>query len=380
MTSPWIDLRSDTVTKPDAAMRRAMATAEVGDDVYDEDPTVRRLEQQVAELLGQQAALFVPSGTMGNQIALHLHGRSAGHGAEVLGPAAGHVFTYEMGAMAALSGLMPRPVPTADGRLDPGALATAILPPLPYRARCGVLVIENTHNLAGGTVSARPRLDGLLAVARRHQLVVHLDGARLWNAAVRLEVAPAELAAGFDSVMVCLSKGLGAPVGSLLAGSRELCQEAWRVRKMLGGGMRQVGVLAAAGLVALADDPATDSTSGGWRQRLASDHQRAHQLAVALAELPGFLIDPQTVETNIVIARLVGELAGPSLLSSDPAAAMGEPTPAARLLAALRDHQVLAGALDAVTVRFVTHRDVDDQGLAAAVTALRTIAANRRAG
>jgi threonine aldolase len=316
-------------------MRAAMATAEVGDDVLGEDPTVRGLEEEAAEAMGCEASLFVPSGTMGNQIALHLHRRSGG---EVLCESRSHVLLSEMGAMAALSGMIPKPIVSADGRLDPAAVEAAIAPEVSYRSRTAVLVVENTHNFAGGRVSARPLLDALLAVARRHGLPAHLDGARVFNAAEALAVEPSALAQGFDSVMFCLSKGLGAPVGSMLCGSRTFVHEARRVRKMLGGGMRQVGVLAAAGLVALREGPA----------RLAADHANARWLADELAALPTLDIDPAGVETNILVFRVKDEL----FRGAPPAAGA-----AAEFLIRLRAAGVLASPVDAERVRLVTHRD-----------------------
>jgi len=344
-----VDLRSDTVTRPDEAMRQAMARAEVGDDVLGEDPTVRGLEEEAAEAMGCEASLFVPSGTMGNQIALHLHRRSGG---EVLCEARSHVLLSEMGAMAALSGMIPKPIASVDGRLDPEAVEAAIAPDISYRSRTALLVVENTHNFAGGRVSARPLLESLLAVARRHGLPVHLDGARLFNAAEALGVEPASLAQGFDSVMFCLSKGLGAPVGSLLCGSRSFIREARRVRKMLGGGMRQVGVLAAAGLVALREGPA----------RLAADHAHARWLAAELAAVPGLEIDPAGVETNILVFRVNARFFG------------GAATPrgtSAEFLTRVRAAGVLGSPVDSDHARLVTHRDVSRQDLE---TAARRIA------
>lgn len=343
ITAP-IDLRSDTVTRPDAEMRRAMATAEVGDDVYGEDPTVRRLEEQAAAAMGCAAALFVPSGTMGNEIALHLHARP---GSEVICDSRSHIVQYEVAGMAALSGLMPRALPTADGLLDPAAVERAVAPDLSYRARTGLLAIENSHNMGGGRVYDRPRLDALLAVARRHRLPVHLDGARIFNAAVALGSTAAALAAGCDSVMFCLSKGLGAPVGSLLCGGADFIVEARRVRAMFGGGMRQVGVLAAAGLVALRHGPA----------RLADDHAHARILARALASVPGLKIDPAEVVTNIVVFGVAADFFG------------GAPRPdgaAAELIATLRARGVLASAVDADHLRLVTHRDAGPEAVALA--------------
>ena len=351
MKVDWIDLRSDTVTRPDAEMRRAMAEAEVGDDVYGEDPTAARLEEEGAAAVGHEAAVFVPSGTMGNQIALHLHSRP-GH--EVICEAGSHIYKYEMGAMAALSGLLPRTVPSSGGLLDPADVEAAVSLPGGYRTPTGLISVENTHNMAGGTIYECPRLDAILAVARRHGLPVHLDGARIFNAAVALGLPAATLAAGFDSVMYALSKGLGAPVGSLLCGPAPFVAEARRVRKMFGGGMRQVGVLAAAGLVALRQGPA----------RLAADHENAGRLARALAELPGVQIDPAAVRTNIVIFRLTPEAFGgaaPDRLAE---------TFVERLKAA----GILANAISRDQVRLVTHRDVGAERIDQAIEGLRRAA------
>jgi threonine aldolase len=336
-----IDLRSDTVTRPGAEMRRAMAEAEVGDDVYGEDPTVARLEEESAATLGFEAALFVPSGTMGNQIALRLHGRP---GDEVICDALSHVFRFEMGAMAALSGLMPRTLASPRGLLDPAAVEAVIDRDPTFHARTGLLSVENTHNIAGGVVYDRPRLESLLDVARRHGLPVHLDGARIFNAAVALGTSAAELARGFDSVMFCLSKGLGAPVGSMLCGPRDFIREGRRVRKMFGGGMRQAGVIAAAGLIALRKGPG----------RLAEDHENARRLAVALAEVPGVEIDPALVQTNILVCR-IGERQGLS----------------AGFLARLSDNGVLASQVSADQVRFLTHLDVVGSRIDEAIERIR---------
>ncbi len=325
-----IDLRSDTVTRPDAEMRRAMAEAEVGDDLFGEDPTVRRLEEAAAEAMGTEAALFTPSGTMANQIALHLHARP---GDELICEASCHHILFEMGAMAALSGLLPRPVAGDRGRLAPAAVEAAIAPEAVYRSRSGAISVENTAMMAGGTVYEPEASDRLVAVARRHRLPIHLDGARIFNAAVRLGVEARRLASGYDSVMFALSKGLGAPSGSMLCGRRDWIAEARRVRKMFGGGMRQVGVLAAAGLLALKKGPA----------RLADDHANAAQLARGLAAIDGVAIDSASVETNIVIAEI-------------EAAKPGRDAPA--LAQRLAREGVLAVALDPRRLRFVTHRDV----------------------
>ncbi len=332
----FIDLRSDTVTRPNEAMRRAMATAEVGDDVLGEDPTIRQLEEEAAEAVGYEASLFVPSGTMGNEIALHLHGRPGG---EVLCESRSHVVLLEMGGMSALSGLMPHVIATESGLLDAADVERAIAPNVSFRSRSAVLVVENTHNMAGGRVSDRARLEALLGVARAHGLAAHLDGARIFNAAQALATDVADLARGFDSLMFCLSKGLGAPVGSMLCGSREFVQEARRVRKLFGGGMRQVGVLGAAGLVALREGPAG----------LADDHARARWLAEELACVPGIVLDPATVETNILIFGIGRDFVGGAL----PAAGL-----TAEFIARLRGAGVLASPVSADRARLVTHRDV----------------------
>lgn len=351
---PVIDLRSDTVTRPDAEMRRAMAEAEVGDDVYGEDPTVARLEAEGAAAVGQEAAVFVPSGTMGNQIALHLHGRP---GCEVICDARSHTVRLEMGGMAALSGRFPRVIDSPRGLLDPAAVEAVVAPPGGYRSRTGLLMVENTHNLAGGTVYERPQLDALLAVARRHGFPAHLDGARIWNAAVATGASAAQVAAGFDSVMFCLSKGLGAPVGSLLCGSRDFIAEARRVRKLFGGGMRQVGVLAAAGLVALRKGPA----------RLAEDHANAALLAAAMAELPGAEVDLAAVRTNIVVFRLT-----PRLFGEGRGAAPPEGLTTA-FLARLRGVGVLASEVSHNQARMVTHRDAGRAQVEEAIARLRRL-------
>ncbi len=269
-----IDLRSDTVTRPTPAMRAAMATAEVGDDVYGEDPTVNRLERRAAEIFGREAAIFVPTGTMGNQIAIRLHTQ---HGQEVICEARSHVLDWEMAMVSAFSGCVPRAVAGENGVLRWEQIEQAIAPKIYYRARTGLITLENTHNMAGGTVTPLPVLEEIWAGAREAGLPVHLDGARVFNAATALGVSVAELTRGFDTVMFCLSKGLGAPVGSMLVGSRTQMERARIYRKALGGGMRQAGVLAAAGLIALEEMPA----------RLGEDHANARLLAEAVAGVDG---------------------------------------------------------------------------------------------
>ena len=319
-----IDLRSDTVTKPTPEMRRAMAEAEVGDDVYGEDPTVNRLEQKAAEMLGKEAALFVPSGTMGNAIAVRL---LTERGDEVLVERRSHVVRFELAGMSVISGVMPRMVDGTGGHLAPGQVRAALAPHAYYKSDVRLVVLENTHNLGGGTVQSLAEQRDVIAAARECGFKVHLDGARIWNAAVALGVAPAELAAGADTVMTCLSKGLCAPVGSLVASTRERIGEARRIRKLLGGGMRQAGVLAAAGLVGLET----------LVPRLAEDHANARLLGEAFARGRGVTLAP--VETNIVVGVLEGGTAPEAV-------------------AALREKGVLANAMDARTLRLTTHRDV----------------------
>jgi threonine aldolase len=306
-----------------------MADAEVGDDVYGEDPTINRLERRSAELMEREAALLVPSGTMANQIAVHLLSK---RGREVIGEARCHIFNYEVGAMAAISGALPRPVETDDGILSPDQIRAAFRPAGGYTNTSCMVVLENTHNLAGGRVVPAARMDELVSAAKELGLPVHLDGARIHNAAAAAGLPAASLARGCDTVMFCLSKGLGAPVGSLLVGDGPLIDEARRVRKMLGGGMRQAGVLAAAGLVALDE----------VLPRLDEDHATARRLAELLAEIPGIDIDLAATETNIVCFAL----------------AAGSGTTAAALAARLRDDGVLVHALGANLVRMVTHYHV----------------------
>ncbi len=342
MSGPVIDLRSDTLTKPTAAMREAMARAEVGDDVYGEDPTVNRLERRAAEIFGREAALFVPTGTMGNQIAVRLHTRP---GMEVICESRAHVLDWEMGMVAEFSGCQLRPVVAADGRLRWEEIEAAIAPEIYYRAPTGLVCLENTHNMAGGVVTPLPVLERVWEGAARAGLPVHLDGARVFNAATALGVGVRELTRGFATVMFCLSKGLGAPVGSMLVGSRELMARARSVRKALGGGMRQAGVLAAAGLIALEEMPA----------RLGEDHANARLLAEAVAGLPGVEFDLGRVESNIMIFGLVGERT------------------AAEVVAGLRERGVLASAVGPRAVRFVTHYDVSQADCERAAAATREV-------
>jgi threonine aldolase len=290
-----IDLRSDTVTKPTDAMRAAMARAEVGDDVFGEDPTVNRLQETVAALLGKEAGLFVPSGTMANQVAL---GALTRPGDEIICDAAAHCISFEGGALAALWGVQARTVAATRGLLEPAAVEAAIRPVADHYPRTRVVEIENTHNRGGGAVYPLAQVQALAALAQQRGLDLYLDGARLWNACAASGVAPADYAAGASLVSTCLSKGLGAPVGSVVCGSKALVAEARRLRKRLGGGMRQAGILAAAGLHALEHH----------RARLPEDHENARRLGEAVANLPcARLLHP--VDTNLVFAIFDGQSA-----------------------------------------------------------------------
>jgi threonine aldolase len=337
-----IDMRSDTVTKPTAAMRKAMAEAEVGDDVYGEDPTVRELERRVAELLGTEAALFVPSGTMANQIALRAHSQ---HGDEVIIGQDAHCWRYESGALAALAGLQTyqtaAPMFTA-AEVRAAYKAAGDVHAAPTR----VVAIENTHNMGGGVCWSRRQLDEVIEAGHALGLAVHLDGARLWNAAVAGATSEKELARGFDSISVCLSKGLGAPAGSLIAGARDFIRTCHRLRKMYGGGMRQVGILAAAGIHAL----------DHHRARLADDHSNARALAEALVGAKNVRIDPAKVQTNIAMIDLEH---GSAQAVIDQARARG----------------VLLGSPRPQRIRAVAHLDIDRAGALRAAEVIAEAAA-----
>lgn len=291
-----IDLRSDTVTKPSDQMRAAMAAAEVGDDVFGEDPTINRLQERVAEIFEKEAALFVPTGSMGNEIAVKLH-TQPGH--EIIIEERGHVLNYEHGAAALISGVTIRPVKSGDGsgHLTWPEIEPALHINRPYYvAPTGLICLEHTHNFAGGSVMTAEHCDDVCEKAHALGLPVHMDGARIFNASVALAASVADLTRHCDSVMFTLSKGLGAPVGSMLLGSSSFIEEAHVWRKRLGGGMRQIGILAAAGLIALEDGP----------KRLHEDHENARALAEGVAQIPGISIDPTKVETNIVIFDVFG--------------------------------------------------------------------------
>lgn len=328
MSGPIIDLRSDTVTKPSPVMRQAMAEAEVGDDVYLEDPTVNRLQARAAEIFGREAGLFVPSGSMGNLTCILAQTRP---GQEVICEASGHVYNYEMGSLSAIAGVLPRLVPSSTGILNWQQIAPHVREKVYYRPQTGLIALENTHNMAGGTVYPTAVAQEICDQAHAAGILVHLDGARVFNAAVYLGEKVADMTKKFDSVQFCLSKGLGAPVGSMIVGSRGFIERCRVIRKMLGGGMRQVGVLAAAGLVALDEGP----------KRLATDHANAQILAQGLARLAGIQIDPQKVQTNIVIFDVHRSgMTAPQFVDR------------------LKKSGVLGGAVDSARVRLVTHRDV----------------------
>jgi threonine aldolase len=347
MADTIIDLRSDTLTKPSPAMRRAMAEAEVGDDVFLEDPTINRLQERAAEIFGREASLFVPSGTMGNLTSIIAHTRPA---QEVICEETGHVYNYEMASMCAVAGVLPRVVTGQRGILSWDSIVPAIRPKVYYRPQTALIALENTHNMAGGTVYPTSVAEEICDHAHAQGIRVHLDGARVFNAAVYLKAQVADITRKFDSVQFCVSKGLGAPVGSLIVGSREFIEKCRPIRKMLGGGMRQAGVLAAAALVALNEGPA----------RLWMDHENAAVLAHGLAAIPGILLDPATVQTNIVIFGI--EQAGMS---------------SAELIEALKARKVLALPVDASRVRMVTHLHVDRSHIESAIAAVAEVMKKR---
>ncbi len=332
-----IDLRSDTVTRPNAKMRAAMANAEVGDDVYGEDPTVNRLEQRAASIFGKEAALFVPTGTMGNTIGVKIHTK---HGEEVICEAHCHLVDWELSMMAWFAGCMPRVVLTDNGVMTWKQIAGVLRTKGPHNAATTLIALENTHNMAGGSVYDLETIDEICHEAHRRGLRVHMDGARVFNAAAALGTSVDRITRDADSVMFCLSKALGAPVGSVLVGTEEGIAEGRLFRKRLGGGMRQAGVLAAAGLIALEESPA----------RLGEDHANARLLAQRLAEVPGIWLDLSRVQTNIVIFDVSGLGVTPAELSKD-----------------LKARGVLANGIDANRMRMLTHHDVNrDQCLRAA--------------
>jgi threonine aldolase len=340
-----IDLRSDTKTLPSPAMREAMARAEVGDDMAGEDPTVNRLEERCAALLGKEAGLFVTSGTQGNTVSMMAH---TVPGQMLLCHRQSHIVIYEQGALARICGLLLNALDGPGGALDPAALEAAIPAPDLHSAVPGLVELENTHNVCGGTVQTKSQVDAVADVAHRHALPLHIDGARIFNAATALGIEARELVAQADSVQFCFSKGLGAPVGSMVVGGREFIARARRCRKILGGAMRQAGVLAAAAEVALDEGI----------PRLHEDHEHAQRLARTLAGLPGVDVDLETVQTNIIVF---------SLERHDMTAA--------DLCARLRPHGILAGPRDSRSIRFVTHRDVSGHDTGVVCEALTSILA-----
>ena len=340
----FIDLRSDTVTKPTPAMRRAMAEAEVGDDVYSEDPTVNRLQEYAAELMGKEAALFVPTGTMGNQICVKLHSKP---GSEVVLEERCHIFNYELGGSAIFSGVTFRTVKGENGVLNWQTVRAGIHHAGPYYdSPTSLITLENSHNMAGGTLLPLSNAKEICEGSHALGLPVHLDGARIFNAAAAMNCSVKDIAAPFDSVMFCLSKGLGAPVGSMIVGSKDFIREAFIWRKRLGGGMRQVGILAAAGFVALEESP----------EKLLVDHANAKRLATEIAQLKGVQLDPETVQTNIVIFDISNTGKSPMEVTRQ-----------------LKEAGILANGINEREMRMVTHYDVDEIGIDQTIKVLAEI-------
>ena len=337
-----VDLFSDTVTRPTAEMRRFMCDAEVGDEQKLEDPTVNLLCEMVAELLGKEAAVFLPSGTMCNEIALRVHARP---GEEVIAHHSAHPINFETGGPGALAGVNMRTIDGARGQFDAAAVEAAVRPASRYAPRSRLVWVEQTSNLGGGSVWPLERLEAVAKVAKSHGLATHMDGARLMNAVVASGVSARDYAAPFDSAWIDFTKGLGAPVGAALAGSRAFIDEAWRCKQQMGGAMRQAGIIAAGGVYALRHHV----------KRLAEDHANARRLAEGLARLPGVRLDPSTIETNIVFFDLTGSLSAPAAVE--------------RMLA----RGVRMGALGARTIRAVTHLDVDGAGVERALAVARDV-------
>ncbi len=337
-----VDLRSDTVTLPTPEMRRAMAEAELGDDVFGEDPTVNRLEALAAERLGKEAAVLVTSGTQGNLVGMLSHTQ---RGDEVIVGDEAHIFHYEVAGAAVVGALQLRPVRNVDGMLDPAEVEAAIRPPNVHHPRTSLVCIENTHNRNGGAVLDASQILSIASAAHRHGVSVHLDGARIFNAAVALGVDVRALTAEVDSVTFCLSKGLAAPVGSVLCGSKEYVEIARKYRKMLGGGMRQAGIIAAAGIVAL----------NTMVDRLAEDHENARILAEGLADLPGIVLDPKKVRTNIVIFDVTAPIGVPGLV------------------AGLKERGILCHVAGPGRIRMVTHYGIARADVERAVVAAKDV-------
>jgi threonine aldolase len=339
-----IDLRSDTVTRPTPAMRQAMASAEVGDDVYGEDPTVNKLQDMLAERTGFEAALFMPTGSQSNQVALAVHTK---RGHEVVAPVGAHIYEYEIGAMAVIGGLIPRLVPAPLGIPSIQDIRSAIHFGI-HQSPTGMIALENTHNKAGGTVVPLAHCWEVRKVADEFKLPLHLDGARGFNAAVAIGVSLEDFCKPFDSVSLCLSKGLAAPVGTVLVGSRAFIKEAHRYRKMLGGGMRQAGVLAAAGIVAIET----------MIDRLAEDHHRAKRLAEAIVKLPGISVDLASVQTNMVYFGVQN---------------------ATDFASQLKEHGVLCNPLANDSIRLVTHYEITDDDITNAINVITWVSEKRQA-
>ncbi|MDD5081805.1 MAG: low-specificity L-threonine aldolase [Dehalococcoidales bacterium] len=329
-----IDLRSDTITVPTAEMRRAMYEAEVGDDVYGEDPTVNRLEQLAANMLGKEAALFTPSGTMSNLIAVLTHTHP---GEEIILGSEAHIFWYEVGGASTLGGVVMRTVPNdPGGRMDPGAIEEAIRPRNVHQPQTTLLCLENTHNRCSGAVLTADYTATVAEIARRHDFRIHLDGARIFNAAVALGVPASELARPVNSVCFCVSKGLSAPVGSLLCSTRDFVERARKWRKMLGGGMRQAGNIAAAGIIALQK----------MIDRLAEDHANARRLAYGLANIPRIVISPERIQTNIVVFEPAPGLSAPDFVQTMNTQGVQFSYPGGRRVRAVTNRMVSAADIE----------------------------------
>jgi threonine aldolase len=343
MMKNLIDLRSDTVTRPTPAMRKAMAEAEVGDDVFGEDPTVNALQEKVADFLGKETALFVPSGTMANQLSIKSHTQP---GDEVIIEASSHPYNFEGGAGAALSGIQFQCLKGVRGILDASQIEEAIRPADHHFPVTKLVCLENTHNRGGGSIYPLEKMAEIYRLAKSKGILLHLDGARLWNASVATGIKPREYAQWADSVSVCLSKGLGAPIGSLVAGSKSFIDRVHRFRKMFGGGMRQVGIIAAAGIYALEHH----------LERLKEDHRNAKRLAVGLKELKGVSIDPKHVETNIIIF----DVTHTGMTGSQVAEAM-------------KKEGVLIHAFGKTQIRLVTHLDVNAEDIETTLKAFKKV-------
>ena len=341
-----IDLRSDTVTKPSREMREAMIAAEVGDDVYGEDPTVNRLQERIAELLGKESALFVPSGVMANQLAIKVQTQP---GDEAIVESDSHIYNYETAGAAFLSNVQLCTIKGNRGILKAEQIAQAIRPTVYYNPKTSLICLENTHNKAGGTIYPLEEIQKIHDLARNRKLALHLDGARLWNASVATGIAPKEYARFFDTVSVCFSKGLGAPVGSILAGTREKIESARKYRKIFGGGMRQVGILAAGALFALDHN----------YERLKEDHEKARRLAKELSDLSGINLDLNSVQTNIVIFNI-----------------SGRSEKAEEIIQKLKANGVLISEMGISALRVVTHLDVSMEQIKEASATIKSILGN----